>query len=193
MMSEAYIQQIEKMAQNAQAWRDANPTRKAMVQFNYPPQVMLVAPISAAIENKMVSVNDAGRDLVNALWPQNVESEPSVFMVRMALELQVSNTHRLSKHARCPKCNRKLDAATGFDNRRPEAGDYSICIECEAFLEYFQNAGALMLKEATEIPPEILEQLQAVKTLLAKYKKEKTNGTDENPTRQDGRSRLRKS
>jgi len=82
-----WMRQIKKMAENAAAWRKANPGRDAKVQFNYPRNVMVVAPISVAIKNGYVSADVAALELIRSLWRQDDKTEPTVFMVRMAIEL----------------------------------------------------------------------------------------------------------
>jgi hypothetical protein len=54
--------------------------------------------------------------------------------------------------SRCPKCEYKLDAATGVDGVSPEEGDYTICIGCESVLKF--GAG-MTLAEAP--PQEVVE------------------------------------
>jgi hypothetical protein len=81
-----YVAQIKAMAKNGQTWRVANPDKTVLVQFNFPREILLVAPISTAIKNRLVTVNEAGLELVKALWPWDTKDEPSVLMVRVALE-----------------------------------------------------------------------------------------------------------
>ena len=83
-----YIAQLQKMSENAQKWRAAHPTAEVLVQFNFPPKVGVIGTISDAIDAGAVSTNDNGLALVKALWPWDVKSEPTVFMVRLALEDQ---------------------------------------------------------------------------------------------------------
>lgn len=82
-----WTEQVKKMSENAKAWRKANPGRDAKVQFNYPRNIMVVAPISVAIKKKYVSADIAGLELIRSLWRQDDKTEPTVFMVRMAIEL----------------------------------------------------------------------------------------------------------
>ncbi len=81
---ETYIAQISAMVKTAQRWRADNPTKTALVAFNYPREVMLVAAISVAIEKGFVSTNAAGLELIKALGSWDDENEPSVLMVRIA-------------------------------------------------------------------------------------------------------------
>lgn len=81
-----YIAQLEKMAANARTWRAAHPERVAQVQFNFPPYVAVVQPISNAVKMGTVSTNEAGLELLKAMWPWDCASEPTVLMVRAALE-----------------------------------------------------------------------------------------------------------
>lgn len=82
-----YSEQLEAMLANKRRWILENPGGEvAKVQFNYPANICLVAPISEAIKNSYVSANPAGLDLIKALWPWQDEREPTVMMVRVVLE-----------------------------------------------------------------------------------------------------------
>jgi len=88
-----YGAQIATMALNAAAWLQAHPGVEVKVQFNYPPEVFLVQPISQALELHSVVANEAGLELIKALWPAAGpiwlaagRDEPTVAMVRMAIE-----------------------------------------------------------------------------------------------------------
>ncbi len=39
----------------------------------------------------------------------------------------------------CPNCGTPLNAAANFDGKQPKPGDYSICVECVAFLQFDDN------------------------------------------------------
>lgn len=84
-----YAEQLMQMAENGHRWRLANPDREARVVFNYPTSVALIAPIREAIDKNFVSVNEAGLELVKALWPWDGDTEPTVLMVRAALEIPI--------------------------------------------------------------------------------------------------------
>jgi hypothetical protein len=81
-----YAAQIGVLAARAMQWRKANPDRQALVQFNYPRSVMMIAPISTALKDKIVSTNEAGLELIKALGAWGEKLEPTVMMVRLALE-----------------------------------------------------------------------------------------------------------
>jgi hypothetical protein len=57
----------------------------------------------------------------------------------------------------CPKCGYNLSAATSDVGATPEPGDYSICIECYAFLRFDDNLKLIALteEELDELPQEI--------------------------------------
>lgn len=78
--------QMQAMYENANKWRSENPTKEAMIQFNIPPKIFLCAPISNAIRDGFVSTNEAGLELIKALWPWDNQREPTVAMVRAVLE-----------------------------------------------------------------------------------------------------------
>lgn len=85
---EQYCTQLDAMAANAKAWRAANPDKKVLVQFNFPTTVAVIACISDAVKNHYVTANPEGLELLKALWPWGVRSEPTVLMVRAVLEHQ---------------------------------------------------------------------------------------------------------
>jgi hypothetical protein len=82
-----WMAQIKKMSENCREWRKLNPGRDAKVQFNYPRNVMLATSISQAIKQRYVSADIAGLELIRSLWRQDDKTEPTVFMVRMAIEM----------------------------------------------------------------------------------------------------------
>lgn len=45
------------------------------------------------------------------------------------------------KEASCPSCNRSFTRATNEDDIPPCPGDLTICVFCEAFLEYTEDMG----------------------------------------------------
>jgi hypothetical protein len=83
--AQQYESRVLAMAERARTWRENNPDRVAKVQFNFPPQVCLIATINDAIEHGYVTTNEAGAELVQALRAPG-EDEPTVLMVRIALE-----------------------------------------------------------------------------------------------------------
>lgn len=84
-----YIAQLDTMLARRKAWTQANPDKVAQVQFNFPKQVCIVAPIDDAIQHKFVTTNEAGLDLIKALWPWEDMNIPTVLMVRAVLEAEV--------------------------------------------------------------------------------------------------------
>jgi len=83
---EMYEAQLNAMLANARRWRAANSEKEALIQFNFPPQVAMIAPISAAVGSGFVSANAAGLELIKALWPWDGEDEATVMMVRAVIE-----------------------------------------------------------------------------------------------------------
>lgn len=81
-----YVKQIVTMADRAAEWRKKNPDREAKVQFNFPRTIFMIQPISEALATNIVSANEAGLELIKNLWGWEDSKEPTVFMVRMALE-----------------------------------------------------------------------------------------------------------
>lgn len=85
-LEEAYFGQLQAMHEKALEWRKANPTRKVLIQFNFPPGVFLASTISSAIEHGFVSANEAGLELIKSLWPEDSERGATVMMVKFVLE-----------------------------------------------------------------------------------------------------------
>jgi hypothetical protein len=83
-----YEAQLEAMAENARRWRAANADKTVLVQFNFPPFVALIAPISVAVKKGFVTTNDAGLELLKALWSWDADTEPTVLMVRAVIEYE---------------------------------------------------------------------------------------------------------
>jgi len=77
---------LGRMLARAREWRTANPSRTAKVQFNLPERVAVIGTISEAIKRGVVSVDEAGLELVKSLGPWGVPEEPTVLMVRCVLE-----------------------------------------------------------------------------------------------------------
>lgn len=81
-----YAEEVKKMAARARAWRSANPGREAVLQFNYPPNVCLIATVSDAVAKQFLIVNEAGMELLRTMGPMGGKNEMSVMMIRIALE-----------------------------------------------------------------------------------------------------------
>lgn len=83
-----YVAQIMTMVKQAKAWSVAHPEANPSILFNYPPDVLVIASVEAAITDDRVRVNPEGRELLSAMsagFPE--EREPTCFMVRMAMIL----------------------------------------------------------------------------------------------------------
>lgn len=91
-----YTAQIAKMTKNAKKWMEEHPGADAKIQFNFPDKVGFVCSISEALTKSIVSVNDQGRELLKAMWPNwDDEAEPTVFMYKIALKfLYESKTNK---------------------------------------------------------------------------------------------------
>lgn len=83
---ERYKAQLDKMYQRKLEWLSNNPEKKVQVVFNFPRSTYVIATISQAVEKGLVVCNDAGLELVKALWEWGVETEPTIGMVRAVLE-----------------------------------------------------------------------------------------------------------
>jgi len=85
---EQYEAQLKTMLDNAERWRKANPEKNALISFNYPPGVAVIGTIEDAIEVGAVTTNEAGLELVKALWSWDAPDMPTVLMVRAVLEFE---------------------------------------------------------------------------------------------------------
>lgn len=81
-----YAAQLDEMDRRAKAWREANPGREAKVLWNFPRDVWIAVTVSEGIRLKLVVPNDAGIELIKALWPLGDPYEPTIGMVRAVLE-----------------------------------------------------------------------------------------------------------
>lgn len=82
-----YVAQIEGMSKRAYRWVQEHPEAKPLVQFNWPPRCMLIAPLSVAIEKHYMTVNEDGKAMLAAACAGiEEELEPTAFMARMAVE-----------------------------------------------------------------------------------------------------------
>lgn len=72
--------------------------------------------------------------------------------------------------SKCPKCKRKLTAASALDgsNVPISPGDYTICMYCTAFLE-FTKKGYKYLKYY-DVPVEQREELEKFKQHILNFK-----------------------
>jgi len=84
-----YRAQIARMSQNARAWRLLHPGSVPQVQFNFTENVMMIMPISIAVEKHFVSCNAEGLEMIKAMWPWDDSKEPTVTMVKIAIEVSV--------------------------------------------------------------------------------------------------------
>lgn len=141
-----YGAQLDAMLVRATAWRKANPSKEVRIQWNFPKELLVVAPISEAIKKHFVSANAAGLELIAAIQSPTDRDEPTVLMTRVVLEHEDVRIHDLSAFT-CPVCHEKLDAATrvnGPDQTRPRPGDFSICTKCGALLTFGATALSVM-------------------------------------------------
>lgn len=169
---EQYARQIEGMNAKFQEWRTANPGRDLKVQFNFPRNVMLVQPISDALRMGTVTANEAGVEAIKAMHPWGGLTEPTVFMVRVALEHEPEKA-KLPEHykhdiqLKCPYCRGLLDGSTSLGGQTiHKAGDYSVCLYCGGLICYGEGLRTLLkltegeiLREDAPLLP-ILQQIQ---------------------------------
>jgi len=88
-MQKQYVAQLNTMYQNGQKWRREHPSAEALIAWNFPPDVAVIAPISLALEKGYVRTNPAGLELLKALWPDwDSPTEPTILMCRAVLELK---------------------------------------------------------------------------------------------------------
>lgn len=86
-MPKDWFNAIRKCSIKASKWIEEHPGVDAKVQFNYPEGVFLAALPQDAIEQKYVTVDEAGMDLLKAMGAFDERNDaPSISMVRFALE-----------------------------------------------------------------------------------------------------------
>lgn len=81
-----YGTQIHAMVEQGRKWLRQHPNTNPKVQFNYPPDMMLIGSLEAGIENGRITLNHEGCALVNAM-ETGMEGELTCFMLRVAMEL----------------------------------------------------------------------------------------------------------
>lgn len=74
----------------------------------------------------------------------------------------------------CPNCGTPLNAAANFDGKQPKPGDYSICVECVAFLQYGDTLKHTLLTMddlmGDEHPVAVVVELQTMRNQLIIHK-----------------------
>lgn len=88
----------------------------------------------------------------------------------------------------CPRCGRKLDAATHVENASPDELDFSICLGCQEVLRFYRDdEDELKLRSLTEedIQELPLVELARLQKLLKRYK-------DQRQRRSQARARRKK-
>lgn len=135
-MPAKYYAQIKEMSARARAWMKEHAGSDPKVQFNYPPNVGLIATITDARREGLVIADEAGKALLDELCRDFTES--SVYMVQMAL----LNAHLAPPFvaSACPECGKVLDRMDGVRHKGDEdrtmetnPGCVVLCIACGAF------------------------------------------------------------
>ena len=80
---QAYENQLRAMAQVVADWKAAG--NSAMIQFNFPHGVCLIATIGDALKEHFVTVDERGMELLKLLG-LGEPKEPTVLMVRAVIE-----------------------------------------------------------------------------------------------------------
>jgi hypothetical protein len=100
-----YFDQIRNLSHKAMDWMAAHPGVEAKIQFNYPNGVFLAAVPQDAIEQKYVTADEAGTELLKAMGAFEDDAQgPSISMIRFALEYmeqikkEDSNNEKRSKN-----------------------------------------------------------------------------------------------
>jgi len=71
----------------------------------------------------------------------------------------------------CPVCLYTLDAASGFDNNRPEPGDITVCLNCAFILVFKKNMKVRKAtnKDLSELDKETREKLSKTLFVVNRY------------------------
>lgn len=121
-MRKRYIKQLDRMYRNGQEWRKAHPDKEVLIAWNFPPGVMLVDPISQAIDMGLVRTNPAGLELLKALWTWDDASEPTVLMCRVVLELE-HDTKRITENQKQVPGQQDRGTSLNQSSAQPDAGE----------------------------------------------------------------------
>jgi len=84
-LPKSYFGQLGEMAFILSEWRSAK--KPALIQFNYPPSVAIIATISDAIRNHFVTADAGGMELLTALGMGSA-NEPTVLMIKAVIDLE---------------------------------------------------------------------------------------------------------
>jgi hypothetical protein len=83
-----YLKQIETMSRDARSYLVTHPTEEILVSYNFSNAALMIYPITEALKEKLVTVNDAAQRMFQALgWLEDRPDEPTILMVRAALEI----------------------------------------------------------------------------------------------------------
>lgn len=144
-----YSKQCCLMRERALAWIARNPGANPKIQFNFTPHTAVIASISLAIAEHIVSVDDAGFELIKAMGDLGESREPTVLMVQAVME----SLNSAVPTAKCPACGYRHDTATSLlHGTAPDEGDVSICINCGA-----ANIFDARLHPRTATPEELID------------------------------------
>jgi hypothetical protein len=168
-MMRDYVAIIETLAHAVRAWLDSNPTASPLIQWNFPSNVLVSVPLSVAMHSHYVTANADGINLLNTLRGKDANTDPTLFMCRMAIE-HVAELAPPSKgfdtRVACPHCGYEMQRSMPVNGMRPpKAGDYTICIDCTA-LSQFDTQGALIKSDETTAPAEIQNLLTRARSYI---------------------------
>jgi len=82
----AYEAQLGEMLLNARKWRALHTGQVPEINFVAPSGAFIIGIISDALKAGYVKTNEAGLDLLKALWDWNLPTEPTVAMCQAVLE-----------------------------------------------------------------------------------------------------------
>lgn len=160
--SDEYEAQVAKMAEQVRAWTGANGDDAVVFLLQFPRDVMLIGPVSEALEAGFLVGSPAAERLVRhvvAQWPRG--REPTFLMMRCAVELARTT-------AGCPACGKTWGELSGVGRaNQPKPGDVTLCIYCgEPFR--FGPGLALERQDVDELPAGDQARIRHVQAAIRK-------------------------
>lgn len=83
----AYSAQIQELVDRAAAWTQQNPGAAPVYAWKWPRHILVAATVQAAVRHRLVELNDDARAQLAFMVDHYQERAPTVFQVRIALDL----------------------------------------------------------------------------------------------------------
>jgi len=83
-----YLLKATTFTARLKEWRRKNPTSPIVIQYQAPHSILVLMGLWDALESGFISVNAAGRDMLEYAEPDKGENQATVTMLRAALDLK---------------------------------------------------------------------------------------------------------